>query len=155
MNRIGQAGIPPSAAADEVITALAGDSMQLYEVMVAQGGMVAAIQDRCQRIEEAAVPSAKVEELRSLCEQNDQGLKTHIAQFQQEVAIDQAKIQEAMQKADQAFREMNEMRIKQEQTQQSQMTMIAQEIQRQSGVQVQQTLQALQQEAAVARHELE
>ena len=68
MNRIGQAGVPPSAVADEVTTTLAGDSVQLYEGMVAQGGVMAAIQARCQRIEEAAVPSAKVEELRSLCE---------------------------------------------------------------------------------------
>ena len=68
MNRIGQAGVPPSGVADEVITSLATDSVQLYDGLVAQGGVVAALQARCQRIEEAAVPSAKVEELRSLCE---------------------------------------------------------------------------------------
>ena len=77
MNRIGQAGVPPSGVADEVITSLASDSVQLYDGLVAQGGVVAALQAQCQRIEEAAVPSAKVEELRSLCEKNDQGLKTH------------------------------------------------------------------------------
>ena len=110
---------------------------------------------RCQRIEASAVSVATVEELRGRCDKNDQELKAHIRQFEQEVKTDQVLIQEALQKADKAFGEMNEMRVKQERTQQEQMNMIAQEIQRQSGDQVQQTLQSLQQEAAVARQELE
>ena len=172
MNRITQAGQTPSSNAgnvDEMFVSLTKDAGALYEGVVAQGGVVTALQDavttvtaRCQRIETAAVPASTVanlagtvEELRGLCDKNDQDLKAHIRQFEQEVKTDQALIQEALQKADKAFGEMNEMRMKQERTQQEQMNMIAQEIQRQSGVQVQQTLQALQQEAAVARQELE
>ena len=72
LNRIGQAGVPPSRVADEVFASLATDSAQLYDGLVAQGGMVAALQARCQRIEAVAVPSAAVEELRSFCDTNDQ-----------------------------------------------------------------------------------
>ncbi len=49
---------------------------------------------------------------------------------------------------------MNTMRNQPEQTQHNQMAMISHDSQRQSGVQVQQTLQTLQQESAVARQEL-
>ena len=55
------------------------------------------------------MPNATVEELRRLCDKNDQELKAHITQFQQEVMTHQALMQEALQKADNAFGEMNTM----------------------------------------------
>ena len=67
LNRIGQAGGSPAGVADELLVSLATDASRVYDGMVAQGGMMAALQDRCQRIEAAAVPGATVEELRNLC----------------------------------------------------------------------------------------
>ena len=71
LNRITQAGGTPSSNAgyaDEMFVSLTKDAGQLYEGMVAQGGVIAALQGRCQRIEASAVPIATVEDLRGLCD---------------------------------------------------------------------------------------
>ena len=84
MSRIEGVG-PPSGVADELFTCIANDLRQIYEGVVAQGGVVVALQGRCQRIEDAAVPIAKVEELRGLRERNDQELKARVNKFSQDV----------------------------------------------------------------------
>ena len=95
LNRIAQAGGVPSGAADELLVSLATDAGQIYDGLVTQGGMVAALQNRCQRIEAAAVPSATVEELRGLCDKNDQDLKAHITQFAAATAAAQQEVKRA------------------------------------------------------------
>ena len=67
----------------------------------------------------------------------------------------QTLLQEALQKAEQAIARMEAMRNQHEQAQQNQIAMITQEIQKQSGAQVQQALQNLDQQAAVAKQELD
>ena len=62
MSRIAGVG-PPSGVADELFTCIANDLRQIYEGVVTQGGVIVALQGRCQRIEDAAVPIARVEEL--------------------------------------------------------------------------------------------
>ncbi len=63
LNRI--AGVnAPIASCDEILTSMASVANQLYNGMVQQGAMVMALQDRCQRVEEAAVPTGAVEGLR-------------------------------------------------------------------------------------------
>ena len=106
LSRIAQAGATPSSNAgfaDELFNCLAADASRLYGGLVAQGGLLTALQDRCQRTEASAVPSATVEELRRLCDKHDQDLAAHITQFQQEVNTGQAVIQEAFHKSDNAF----------------------------------------------------
>ena len=72
---------PPSGVADELFTCIVNDLRQMYEGVVAQGGVVVALQGRCRRIEDAAVPIVTVEELRGLCEKTDQELEAHISKF--------------------------------------------------------------------------
>ena len=71
MSRIEGAG-PPSGMADELFACIVNDLRQIYEGVVAQGGVVVALQGRCQRVEDAAVPITKVEELRGLRGRNYQ-----------------------------------------------------------------------------------
>ena len=117
--------------------------------------MLNALEQRCQRIEEAAVPTGTVEELRGLCDRNDQDLKAHIDRFHQEVTAQHTGLQGALKKAEDAFMEISRLSARQQQVQQSQMGMIAQEVEKQSGIQVQATLHILEQEAATARQGLE
>ena len=102
MSRIAGVG-PPSGVADELFTCIVNDLRQIYEGVVAQGGVVVALQGRCQRIEDAAVPITRVEELRGLCERNDQELKAHINKFSQDVLTHQTLLQEALLMAEQAI----------------------------------------------------
>ena len=59
MNRIEGAG-PPSGVADELFTCIVNDLRQIYEGVVTRGGVIVALQGRCQRIEDAAVPITRV-----------------------------------------------------------------------------------------------
>ena len=140
---------------DELYASLARVANQLYNGLLHQGSMIIALQNRSQMIEEAAVPTETVETLRGLCQGNDQELKAHIGRFQQEVAVRQAGLRGARKKAEDAFAEVTRISAQQQQVQQNQMVMIAQEIQKQSGDQVQQALQTLEQHATVACQELE
>ena len=63
MSRIAGVG-SPSGVTDELFTCIVNDLRQIYEGVVTQGGVIVALQGRCQRIEDAAVPIAKVEELK-------------------------------------------------------------------------------------------
>ena len=98
MSRIEGVG-PPSGVADELFTCVVNDLRQIYEGVVAQGGVVVALQGRCQRIEDAAVPTTKAEELRGRCERDDQELKVRMNKFSQEVLTHQVMLQEVLQKA--------------------------------------------------------
>ena len=107
-----------------------------------------ALEDECRRIEAAATPSDSLEELRNLCERNDLDLKQHIVTFEQEVLRQQAALQNTLTRAEEAFGIANNLNA-------TYMGLIAQEVQSQSGAQVQQALQTLQQEAAGVRHDVE
>ena len=104
--------------------------------------------DACRRIEAAATPSESLGELRNLCERNDLDLKQHLVTFEQEVLRQQAALQNTLTRAAEAFGIANNLNA-------TYTAMIAHEVQNQSGAQVQQALQTLQQEAAGVRQAVE